>query len=128
MADYQTITRDELKEKIDNGEDMVLIDTLGDESYQRAHLPGAVSIDAHGDDFVERVEEHVGGDTDTKIVVYCASFECQLSPQAAQKLVDADFTNVIDYEGGLKDWAKGGYQFEGDEAAEMQEKLSQAEE
>jgi len=124
MADYQTITSDELKQKIDGDEQFVLIDTLGDQSYERAHLPGAISIDAHGDNFVENVEQEVN-DKDTEIIVYCASFSCQLSPQAAQKLVEAGYTNVVDFEGGLKDWAQSGYDFEGAEAQEMKENLTQ---
>ena len=125
MVDFQAITSDELKQKIDNGDDFVLIDTLGEQSYQRAHLPGAISIDAHSDDFVAHVEEHVP-DKDKEIVVYCASFSCQLSPQAAQKLIEAGYTNVVDFEGGLKDWATSGYDFEGDGGEQMKENLASA--
>ena len=118
MSQFETITANELKEKMDRGDDFILVDTLGERSYQRAHVPGAVSIDAHGEDFVEKVRAQVP-EQDAEIVVYCASFECQLSPEAAQKLADAGYTNVLDYEGGLKDWAEHGYDFEGDEAEQM---------
>jgi rhodanese-related sulfurtransferase len=82
-----------------------------------------VSIDAHGDDFVEKVQAQVP-ETSYEIVVYCASFECQLSPEAAQKLVDAGYTKVYDFEGGLKDWAGHNYDFEGDEAEQMKAEFS----
>lgn len=39
-----------------------------------------------------------------KIVVYCSSFECDASRQAAEKLDHAGFEAVYDYEGGTRDW------------------------
>jgi hypothetical protein len=38
----QTISREELREKMDRGEDFILLEALGESSYQRAHLPGAI--------------------------------------------------------------------------------------
>lgn len=40
----RTITRDELKAKIDRGDDFVLIEVLEPASYERGHVPGAVNI------------------------------------------------------------------------------------
>lgn len=123
MHDITTISTEELKSKIENGDDFILIDVLGDESYNRAHIPTAISIDAHADDFLGRAEEHVP-DKDTEIVVYCASPECQLSPTSARTLIDAGYSNVKDYEGGLVGWAQAGNVFEGEAADAMREKLS----
>ena len=124
MAPFQTITADELHEKLQTDSGFVLIDTLGERSYNRAHLPGAVSIDAHADDFVDQVKEKVP-DTDQQIIVYCASFQCQLSPQAAEKLTEAGYSNVFDFEGGLKDWAQQGYDLEGEDAEEVKSSLAE---
>lgn len=123
MPNFKTITRDELKQKIDNEEDFVLVDTLGQMSYEKAHLPTAVMVDAHGDDFVQEVEEEVPDKT-KEVIVYCASFECPLSTKAAGKLSETGYSNVVDFEGGLEDWAKGGYDFEGADAENMKETLS----
>jgi len=43
-----------------------------------------------------------------EIVTYCASFDCSASKKAAEKLVQAGYTNVSAYEGGIKDWKEGG--------------------
>ncbi len=40
----ETITREELREKIDRGDKFVLVDTLGAEYYQQSHLPGAINL------------------------------------------------------------------------------------
>lgn len=114
MEKFFIITRDALKKKMDESSDFVLIDTLGEMSWAKRHLPGAVSIGAHDEDFVDRVKELVP-DKDKEVVVYCSSFSCQLSPAAAGKLVDAGYTNVVDFEGGLADWEDAGYPFEGEE-------------
>lgn len=38
------ITREGLKAKLDRGEEVVLIETLGPKYYEDAHLPGAINI------------------------------------------------------------------------------------
>jgi rhodanese-related sulfurtransferase len=124
MNEFETITADELKEKLASDDNFVLIDTLGDMSYQRAHLPQAISISAKDDDFVSNVEAAVA-DKSVPVIVYCASFSCDLSPEAAQDLVDAGFEHVIDFEGGLKDWVESGYELEGDDAETMAEELTE---
>ena len=119
---FKEITREELKEKMDKNEDFVLIDVLGETSYKRIHLPQAISIDAHQENFVEEVEKRIS-DKNKEVIVYCASFSCPLSPAAAHKLADASYTNVLDFNGGLKDWAEGSYPFEGEEAEEVAKHL-----
>lgn len=125
MSEVPTISPEEVAEKT-GSEGFVLIDVLGEQSFERAHLPGAISISAHSDSFVEDVEAQVP-EKDTEIVVYCSNPECTLSPQAGQKLIEAGYTNVKHYKGGLKGWAESGNTFEGAEAQEMQERLSSME-
>jgi 3-mercaptopyruvate sulfurtransferase SseA len=40
----ETKTREQLEEKMDRGEDFVLVDTLGEEYYRHSHLPGAINL------------------------------------------------------------------------------------
>ena len=39
-----TISREELKDKMDRGDDFVLVETLDEEYYRHSHLPGAVNL------------------------------------------------------------------------------------
>ncbi len=82
---------------------------LGREDFERAHIPGSENVPVDRDDFAERVEELVS-DKDDTIVVYCASFDCEASPKAARKLDGAGFSNVYDFEGGIKEWMKAGHE------------------
>ncbi len=63
----ETITREELKEKIDRGDDFVLVDTLGEDYYRQSHLPGAISLPLEE---IDRAVE-VLPDKEAEIVVYC---------------------------------------------------------
>jgi hypothetical protein len=40
----KTISRNELKEKIDRGDNFVLVETLAPTAYEHAHLPGAINM------------------------------------------------------------------------------------
>lgn len=113
MEKFLTITRDDLKKKIDEGADFALIDVLGEMSYAQKHLPGAINIPGGHENFVAEVEKAVG-DKNKEVIVYCASFSCQASPAAAGKLADAGYANVRDFKGGLADWEEAGYPFEGE--------------
>ncbi len=65
-----TISRDELKAKIDRRDKFALIETLPAQTYQHAHLPGAINLPP------EQVQELVPRllpDKNADIVVYCAS-------------------------------------------------------
>ncbi len=63
----ETITREQLEEKIDRGEDFVLVDTLGEEYYRQSHLPGAINLPLEN---IDRAVE-VLPNKEAEIVVYC---------------------------------------------------------
>jgi rhodanese-related sulfurtransferase len=66
----QTISRDELKGKIDRKENFVLVETLAETTYEHAHLPGAINLPP---DQVRNLAEQLLPDKNAEIIVYCAS-------------------------------------------------------
>ena len=44
MEGLKTITREELKAKMDRGDDFVLLEVLSEQAYRRAALPGAIRL------------------------------------------------------------------------------------
>ena len=84
-------------------EDLLLVNTLDPENFEKTKLPTAVNIPQRQESFVDEVEERAGG-KDQTIVVYCANIDCDSSTQAAKKLDHAGFTRVFDYRGGAKAW------------------------
>ena len=66
----QTISRENLKAKMDQGEDFVLVETLSEEQYRHAHLPGALNLPP---DQVKELASELLPDKEADIVVYCGS-------------------------------------------------------
>ncbi len=102
----ETISREELKEKMDRNEEMALIEVLSPGAYKKFHLPGAINVPIQNN-FDEQIEEVVP-DKDKQIVVYCMDKECEASPKAAQRLEELGYVNVYDYEEGKMDWKEAG--------------------
>lgn len=65
-----TITREELREKIERKDDFVLVETLAPEYYRHAHLPMAINIPP---DQVAELAPEMLPDKSADIVVYCAN-------------------------------------------------------
>ena len=65
-----TITREELKSKMDRGEAFALVEALPEEYYRRSHLPGAVNIPA---DRVRDLAPALLPDRNREVITYCMS-------------------------------------------------------
>ena len=68
MEGLKTITREELKEKMDRGDDFVLLEALSEDSYRRAHLPGAIRFEDTA------LAPELIPDRSVEIVAYCSNF------------------------------------------------------
>jgi rhodanese-related sulfurtransferase len=64
----ETISREELKEKMEEGKEFILVDTMAEMYYRHSHLPGAINLPA--DQVGERAPDLLP-DKDAEIVVYC---------------------------------------------------------
>ena len=105
--DIKTIEREDLKAKLDRGDDFKLIMAMHEWGFRVAHIPGSLHYNT-----VEDAKEAL--DLDDEIVVYCTDPACVASQFAYQWLVEAGYTNVRRYEGGLSEWAAAGYTLEGE--------------
>lgn len=65
----KTISREELKGKMDRGDDFLLLEVLGEASYNRAHLPGAIRYESG-----EQVDD-LSSDKAAEIIAYCSNFD-----------------------------------------------------
>lgn len=107
--DVPTITRSELKERMESGEDLTLVETLPPEEYEEFHLPGAVNLPP-GE--AREMAPSVLPDRDARIVVYCANEDCPASSRTADLLREMGYEDVVDYEGGKEDWREAGLEVE----------------
>ncbi|MCH8337983.1 MAG: rhodanese-like domain-containing protein [Chloroflexi bacterium] len=95
------ISAEELKAKIDSGDDFRLVMTLGDLAFKGKHIPG--SIDLH-----EPKTLLSELDPSEDIVVYCSDRLCPASMMAYHYLEGQGYKNVRRFSGGLTEWEKAG--------------------
>ena len=108
----QKLTATQLDRVKQQGKKFLLVNTLDESKFDQTKIEGAVNIPQQSDDFVDRVEQQAGG-KDQPVVVYCASTECSSSTQAAEKLEQAGFSNVYDFEAGVEGWKETGHRLAG---------------
>ena len=65
----KTISREELKQKIDRNDDFVLVETLSETAFHHQHLPGAINLPP---DRIAELAPELLPDKNAEIVVYCA--------------------------------------------------------
>ena len=100
----QDIKRDELKAKIERGDDFVLVDALSQQHYERSHLPGAINLPY---EFVDDAEQKLP-DKNAEIVVYCMNVNCAASGEEVRELTEMGYANVRHYAEGKQDWIQAG--------------------
>jgi rhodanese-related sulfurtransferase len=104
------ITREELWQRIESGDELVLVDALAPMSFAHSHLPGAINLPPEWVD--ERGPQRIP-DLDTEVVVYCATSTCDSSVIVGNRLVELGYRNVSHYAGGKRDWIEAGLRVEG---------------
>ena len=110
----QTISRDQLKQMLESNQSVTLVESMPEDHFQQAHIPGAIRI---GADEVESKASQLLPDKNAMIVTYCASPECTASETTAEKLSSMGYANVKEYAEGKSDWQSAGFPTESGPAA-----------
>ena len=119
---YDVVNTEELKQWMDGGKEMVIVDTMPfEESYRKQHLPGAKQFlfpipdmpawdsKETGGKSQEELETLLGSDKSKPIVVYCGFVKCTRSHNGATWAKKLGFTNVYRYPGGIFAWKGAKY-------------------
>ena len=96
-AEYKKITSDEAKKMMET-QKAIVVDVRTLEEYNEGHIPNAISVPL---ETIENEAEAKLKNKDDLILVYCRSG--RRSREAALKLIEKGYTNVIDF-GGIQDW------------------------
>ncbi len=99
----KSIESDALEQMLGDG-GVRLVDVLPEEHFAKVHIPGAENVPLA----TLRSGEQTGLGRADRIVVYCSSRTCDLSPQAATLLEAQGYRYVFDFEGGLLEWIRSG--------------------
>ncbi|MBZ5651897.1 MAG: sulfurtransferase [Acidobacteriia bacterium] len=93
------VSIDDVKAKLDRGEQFLLVDVREESEYGKDHLPGAVHM---GKGIIERdIEERVP-ELSTPLVLYCGGG--YRSALAADNLQKMGYTDVLSMDGGIRGW------------------------
>jgi rhodanese-related sulfurtransferase len=111
MTTVETISRDELTEKIAKHDKFRLVEVLPEEDYHKAHLPGAINLPP---DQVSRLAWKRLKNRDAEIVLYSDGSPSHPSEDAARELAEKGYTHVRDYAEGKEDWIDSGLPIESD--------------
>jgi rhodanese-related sulfurtransferase len=119
---YDVITTKELKDMIDSGKNVLIIDTMPYEaSYKKAHIPGAEQFlfpipemkewntKETGGKTVDDFKALLGPDKNKTIVVYCGFVKCTRSHNGAMWAVKLGYKNVLRFPGGIFAWKGARY-------------------
>ena len=78
-----------------------IVDVRTPAEYSSGHIEGAINIDFFSDDFLEQIGQLDKSET---LFVYCKSGN--RSSKAAQKILGLGFKEVVDLQGGIKNWSE----------------------
>lgn len=106
-----TITPRELEAMFSDRIDMVLVNVMSEDAFERARIPRSQNLPASNEDFVESVEQLAGSKHGT-VVLYGASDDLAESERAARRLAEAGFTDVAYLEDGIEGWIESGLEVE----------------
>jgi rhodanese-related sulfurtransferase len=106
LEPVNTISRDELKAKLDRNDPFKLIMALNRWAYDAKRIPGSLHFDTP-----EQLYSALTPDDD--IVVYCSQVDCLSSVALYRDLVKRGYKHVRRYAGGLLDWEEAGLPLEG---------------
>jgi rhodanese-related sulfurtransferase len=102
----ETISRQELKAKLDANQAIKLVMTVGGWTFRAKHIPGSLSFPSPSC-ALQTLR------CDDQIILYSTSNGRQDTRAAFDALSAHGYRNVRCYEGGLADWESAGYPVEG---------------
>ena len=95
---YKTISSTEAQQMIEDNKYALILDVRTAAEYESGHIPNAVNL---SNEDIQAGKVDSLKDKSQLIMVYCRSGN--RSRQAAQKLAELGYTNVVDF-GGIQSW------------------------
>ena len=98
LMGLEVISRAELRNLMQK-ESVTVIDVNSRQSWLRARVPGAVSLDP-----VAYSETDLPAHRDSILVFYCSNFMCRKAPNAARRANHMGYRNVRVMSAGISGW------------------------
>lgn len=99
LHDIQTLSMDEVTEKVDN-ESIILVDLRSKEEFETGHIPGAISMPMDKlDTMIRELPKNA------EVIAYCQGPVCAYSAIAVEKLQQAGF-KAFRMDAGINEWQR----------------------
>lgn len=102
MSNYGHIDAKALKSLIDTDVPMVVLDARSKKWDDGRRIPNAQSLTP---ETAPEVYAETIPDKESLVAVYCGGGQCPAGAQVVKNLRNAGYTNVMEYSGGIKEWA-----------------------
>ena len=106
-SEVPRISPEELKDRLDGGEAILVVDSRSLAEFEAGHIAGAISVPSN--EVESRLDELP---RDQEIVLYCTWPSENTSAGAALKLYEHGYTNVSALLGGMRKWEEAGFPME----------------
>lgn len=106
---YHEVTTTELKQWIDSGKAIVIVDARTKAYDDGLRMPGAKMLPFNSS--LEEVSKMLPA-KDAAIIVYCSNQSCPQSKFLADRLIKLGYTDVYKYSEGIQGWIKSGFQLD----------------
>ncbi|MCR5175990.1 MAG: rhodanese-like domain-containing protein [Anaerovibrio sp.] len=97
-GNFRQVSSDEGRRLMAEGSGYIIVDVRTRQEYDNGHIPKAICIP---NESIDQTPPDELKDKNQEIFVYCRSG--RRSKQAAQKLANMGYTNIIEF-GGINDW------------------------
>lgn len=114
-ADHQNhivklVDADQLKNWIDQGKKMLLVDSRVTPEYKEGHIPTAINVPSP---VMDQHRDRFPADVNYPIVFYCNGWpDCKKSHEACSKALQWGYKNVYWFRDGIPVWQSRGYPIE----------------
>jgi thiosulfate/3-mercaptopyruvate sulfurtransferase len=117
---YKIVTVEGLKEMLDKGEKVLVVDTMPfEDSYKKQHIPGAINFEFPMEEVAQldpkktaEFEKALGADKNRPLVFYCGFTKCGRSHNGAMWALKLGYKDVYRCPGGIKGWMDADYKVE----------------
>ncbi|WP_294947025.1 rhodanese-like domain-containing protein [Sulfurivirga sp.] len=105
LPDVPIVTAPEVKEMLDSGLPMQLINALSPVEFELQHIPGSTNIPANEVGTTPRLST----EDDRPKVFYCMGVKCDYSRYAVEAALKRGLKNIYWFRGGIPEWRQFGY-------------------
>jgi rhodanese-related sulfurtransferase len=103
-SDKYLISAEDFKSKVENKDNIVILDVRTPEEYEESHIKGSVNVDYKNENFREQI---VKLDEGKKYYIYCRSGK--RSANSRKIMNELGIKRVYDLQGGILAWKKQDY-------------------